>query len=136
MKYPQTIAQSLAKNMQSIADNACCAFTFMWCLGLDLSDSEAIQTVSDAMTTGALESDCTVKWAEFGKFLTGKIIDVDFKKCTDISRIKERTPVRFDWNGLSHWVGVENGRVAFNSLLNSNCVTKGKPAQMRVIKVR
>ena len=44
-------------------------------------------------------------------------------------------PVRFDFNGKSHWVGVENGKVAFNPLVTSVCVNKGSPATCRIIKL-
>lgn len=138
MKYPQTIAEKISKNIKTIADNACCAFTFMWILGYDPENADAIETVSNAIEAGVIKSDCTVKWVEFAEWLAGRKITVtfkDIKSLDEVKNVKGRIAVRFNYNGKAHWVGVENGKVVFNSLINSVCVTKGQPTTCRIIKL-
>ena len=134
MKSPQSLAEELYSiPLAEIADFGCCAFVFIWCLGLEMSDIDAIKKVADGMKKGVLDLDCTVKWYEFASFLGCPIKSVEFKQICDIKGIKERTPVRYDYNGKSHWVGVENGKIAFNSLKNSVCVKYGKPTTARIL---
>lgn len=134
MKNPQSLADELYNlPLAEIADSACCAFVLMWCLGLNLTDIDAIRKVSDAIKKGVLDMDCTVKWYEFSDYLGKPIQSVEFREISDIKNIKERTPVRFDFNGKSHWVGVEKGKVKFNSLKNSVCVKYGKPTTARIL---
>lgn len=138
MKYPQTIAEKIAKNIQTIADNACCAFTALWVLGLDPENAEAIEIVSDAINARVIESDCTVIWKPFVKWLTGRDVEVEFrdiKSLNDIKNEKYRILVRFNYGKNSHWVGVYKGKIEYNSLINSVCVTKGKPTTCRIIKL-
>ena len=141
MKNPQTLAIELNKDfpnprMKAIGDWACCAFTLLWCLGIEPDDITAIQTVSDLMKDGALDNECTVYWADCIENLTGrKLKKLEKVPITSIKKIKGRTPVRYTFNGKGHWVGVENGRIAFNSLKESDCVSKGKPTEMRVIYI-
>lgn len=137
MKYPQTKAQKLVKNIKSIADYGCCALTVLWMIGSDPENTDALETISDAIDEGVIEADCTVKWVEFVKWLTGRKITVtfkDIKSLDDVAKIKGRIAVRFNYGSKGHWVGVENGKVVFNSLVNSVCVTKGKPTTCRIIK--
>lgn len=138
MKHPQSLAEKLyvqfpSLKMKSIKDYSCCALTLMWCAGIDCDDVEAIITVSKMMDKGAIGQDCSVFWNTASEFLTGRSLKVDFVDIKSISKIKERTPVRYDYKGKSHWVGVENGKVKFNALEKSNCVDNGKPATMRVL---
>lgn len=134
MKNPQSIADELySLPLGEIADFGCCAFVLMWCLKIDKTDLEAIRTVAEAMKKGALDIDCTVKWYEFANFLGKPIKAVEFRQISDIKDIKERTPVRYDFNGKSHWVGVEGGKVKFNPLENSVCVKYGKPTTARIL---
>ena len=134
MKSPQSLAEELYSiPLAEIADFGCCAFVLIWCLGLEMSDIDAIKKVADGMKKGVLDLDCTVKWYEFASFLGCPIKSVEFKQICDIKGIKERTPVRYDYNGKYHWVGVENGKIAFNSLKNSVCVKYGKPTTARIL---
>ena len=138
MKNPQTTAEEIKdiKHIESISKYGCCGFVALWTIGVDPdNDIEAIRCLSDAMEAGVLESDCTVKWVEFYKWLTGRTVEVEFVNISSIKSIKRRTPVRFDYNGSSHWVGVEDGEVRFNSLKHSVCVEKGKPVTARIIKI-
>ena len=143
MKNPQTLAIELAeyfddKNLRNISKYGCCAFVLMWCLGIEPdSDVDAILILVDLIRKKKIKEDCTVKWAEAVKYLSGReLTAVDFIDTKIISNIKERTPVRFDYNGKSHWVGVENGKVCFNPLIYSNCVANGRPGSKRVIHIK
>lgn len=142
MKHPQTLAEELYKHfptpkLKAIKDYACCAFTLIWWLGIDCSDVDAIMLVSDLMNHNALDVDCTVIWSLCIKQLTGREMEsLEKIQIKDIKKIKERTIVKFSNGGYSHWVGVEGGKVVFNSLKYSNCVAKGKPTEARIIKIK
>ena len=138
MKNPQTLAEKLYQQfptlkLKSIMQYACCAFTMMWCMGIEPDDADAILTVGRMMDAKAIDSDCTVYWDKVARFLSGRGCSIEKTEITSIADIKDRTPVRFDYSGKSHWVGVENGKVVFNSLVSSNCVNKGKPTQARIL---
>lgn len=150
MKNPQTLAEKLYQQfptakLKSIQKFACCAFTFMWCMGIEPDDAEAIITVGYMIDKGVIDPDCTVYWNKVSEYLSGRKCKVEFIDITDpkqIKKIKERTPVKFertyfDKNGnkqkSEHWVGIENGKIAFNSLEKSLTVAEGKPVTMRKI---
>lgn len=140
MNRPQTLSKKLLKikHLENISKYGCCAFVYLWCLGIEPEDTQAIEILDDAINDRKIEEDCTVKWAEFGTWLTGRTITVDFIDIHDIRKIKERTPVRYDYKGCSHWVGVENGKVEFDPLGKdvSQCVKFGKPVTMRKIIIK
>lgn len=142
MTHPQTLAEELYKHfptqkLKSIKEYACCAFTLMWWLGIDCDDTTAIMTVSDLINTKALDVDCTVYWAECIRQLTGREMEsLEKVQITGIKKIKEKTIVRFMRGKVGHWVGVENGKVVFNSLAFSRSVEEGKPAEARIIKIK
>ena len=141
MKYPQTLAREFCSvispaRLETIGKYGCCAFVVLWCLGIEPDNMEAIELVNDMINAGVIEKDCTVHWAEAVKFLTGRDITVEFKNIKDILSIKDRTPVRYDYKGQGHWVGVERGMIAFNPLKQSNCVDKGVPVTARIIKLK
>ncbi len=140
MDHPQTKAEEISKNitpqrLEAISRYGCCAFVLLWCLGIEPDDYQAIETVNDLIKAKAIEEDCTVKWVEAAEHLTGRKITVEFKDIKDLRGIKNRTPVRYDYKGKSHWVGVENGMIKFNPLVYSQCVDKGRPVTARVIKL-
>ena len=54
----------------------------------------------------------------------------------DLKKIKEKTIVKFTNGKYSHWVVAENGKVVFNSLKYSKCVSEGKPTEARIIKIK
>ena len=140
MKNPQTLAEKLYQRfhdpkLKSIRDYACCAFTLMWCLGIEPDDTEAIMTVADMIDKKVLAPDCTVYWSTATKYLTGRTCSVEYVAISSLKGIKDRTPVKYTYNGKSHWVGVEKGKIKFNSLENSVCVNKGKPVTMRVLTI-
>lgn len=141
MKYPQTLAREFCSvispaRLETIGKSGCCAFVLLWCLGIEPDNMEAIELVNDMINAGVIEKDCTVHWVEAVKFLTGRDITVEFKNIKDILSIKDRTPVRYDYKGQGHWVGVERGMIAFNPLKQSNCVDKGVPVTARIIKLK
>lgn len=137
MLAPQKLANELLKinNLQTIADYSCTALCVLWYLGLDLSDSDAINIVNDAINLKKIDSDCTVTWIPYIQWLTGRTCSIDFKDIKSLSEIKEKAIVKFSHNNRSHWVGVENGKVVFDplGLGNSVCVAKGKPVTARII---
>ena len=141
MKYPQTLCTDFyykisPERLATIGKYGCCAFVLLWCLGIEPDNMEAIELVNDMINAGVIEKDCTVHWVEAVKFLTGRDITVEFKNIKDILSIKDRTPVRYDYKGQGHWVGVEWGMIAFNPLKQSNCVDKGVPVTARIIKLK
>lgn len=143
MKNPQTLAIKLSEKFPdekliNISKYGCCAFVLLWCLGIEPDDdAEAILILSDLIEKKKIKEDCTVKWVEAIEYLTGRTVTgVDFNKIKVIGNIRERTPVRFDYGKNSHWVGVENGIVAFNPLKYSNCVENGRPAESRVLHIK
>lgn len=137
MRNPQTLAEELYTHFPNdrlcaIKDFACCAFVLLWCLRIEPDDTTAIMTVSDLIDEGAIERDCTVLWKDAVRRLTGRDLrSVEFAGISSIRNVRDRTPVRYDYNGRQHWVGVENGAVAFNPLRSSVCVEKGRPVTMR-----
>lgn len=138
MQHPQTFSEKLyqqfpSPKLKAIKDYGCCAFTALWVAGIEPEDAEAVMILGKMIDNGCLDKDCTVNWNPCFEYLTGRKIKVDFVDIKDIKNIKDRTPVKFSYNGKSHWVGVENGKIAFNSLESSVCVNKGKPVTCRKI---
>jgi hypothetical protein len=142
MKNPQSLAEELYKHfhdqkLKAIKDYACCAFSLIYWLGIDCSDVDAVMLVSDLMKHNALDPDCTVYWAECIKQLTGREMEsLEKVQIKDLKKIKEKTIVKFSNGGYSHWVVAENGKVVFNSLKYSKCVSDGKPTEARIIKIK
>ena len=150
MKHPQTLAEKLYQQfptikLKAIKDCACCAFTFMWRLGIETDDADAIITVGRMIDKGVLDPDCTVNWSKVSEYLTGRKCAVEFVDIKDIKKIKDRTPVKFertfkDENGnkktTQHWVGIEGGRIRFNSIQDSITIREGKPTTARIIKFK
>lgn len=63
-----------------------------------------------------------------------KVYSVIKKDVSSIANIKLGA-VRYSYNGYSHWVLVEDGKVIFNSLDDSQCVKYGTPKEARLITV-
>lgn len=69
MKNPQTLAEELYNQfpndkLRNIKDFGCCAFTLLWCLGIEPDDAKAIMTLGQLIDSKAIEEDCTVIWAK------------------------------------------------------------------------
>ena len=139
MIYPQTFASEVAKNIDAIGKYGCLAMCYLYCVGIRDNALEYIRILSDCMNKGILDNECTVLDAsKFLEYVTGKRYDVTKKQFNDLSKITEPYPVRYVYNGKGHWVVVQKGKIVFNSLINSQCVTKGKPDtkdNTRVIKL-
>lgn len=141
MNHPQTLAGKLynhfpSENLKNIKDYGCCIFVLLWCLGIEPDDIEAIMLVDDLISEKAIDPDCTVQWAKAIKALTGREMNsIEFVEIKHLVGINERTPVRYNYDGKAHWVGVEKGKVMFNPIEYSRCVEKGKPTTKRVIKI-
>ena len=128
MIYPQTFASEVSKNIDAIGKYGCLAMCYLYCVGIRDNALEYIRILSDCMNKGILDKESFVKSApQYLEYVTGKRFDVTKKQFNDLSKIKEPYPVRYAYNGKKHWVVVENGKIVFNPLLNSQCVTKGKP---------
>ena len=63
-----------------------------------------------------------------------KVFSVIKKDVSSITNIKLGA-VRYSYNGYSHWVLVEDGKIVFNSLEDSQCVKYGTPKEARFIIV-
>ena len=63
-----------------------------------------------------------------------KVYSVIKKDVSYISGIKLGA-VRYSYNGYSHWVLIEDGKVIFNSLEDSQCVKYGTPKEARLITI-
>lgn len=150
MKNPQTLAETLYQmfpneRLFTIKENSCCILTFLWVLGIEpKEDVEAIMLVSKLIDKGVIGKDCLVYWIDVARHLTGREIAVENVKIKNLKGIKERTPVLYrrtytDKNGdvitKEHWVGVQNGKIRFNSLEDSLTVKEGKPVEARIIKI-
>lgn len=128
MIYPQTFAAEVSKNIDAIGKYGCLAMCYLYCVGIRDNALEYIRILSDCMNKGLLDKESFVNSApQYLEYVTGKRFDVIKKQFNDLSKIKEPCPVRYAYNGKKHWVVVENGKIVFNPLLNSQCVTKGKP---------
>lgn len=140
MKQGQTLAEELSKifpdeKLKIIAKEGCCAFCALWVMGIE-DPIEQIKIIGEELGN-SLKKDCTVKWFEFFDKVAGREIDVEFrdiKSLKDVMDVKGKCIVRYDFNGLGHWVGVEDGKVVYNPLEKSVCVERGKPAKARIIK--
>ena len=63
-----------------------------------------------------------------------KVYSVIKKDVSSIAGIKLGA-VRYSYNGYSHWVLIEDGKIVFNSLEDSQCVKYGTPKEARLITI-
>lgn len=139
MERPQTVAFKLGslisdKRLKAIGDFGCCAFVALWIMGIE-GIAEPIRIILNNMGKG-LDYECLVYWRRFFKDVSGRDVWVEFRdiqSLDDLKGIKGRIAVRFDLGKNSHWVGVEDGKVIYNSLENSACVDFGKPTTARIV---
>ncbi len=138
MKHPQTKAARIAANIKAIASYGCLAMCYLYCIGIGGTEYDCIGCVSDAMDAGLLDRECTVlDGAEFlNRFAGTGRFSVTKRPVRKLSEIREAAPVRFDWNGKSHWVVVERGKIVFDPIEDSICVRNGKPVTARIITLR
>lgn len=132
MKYPQSYAEKFYKGV-------CLALCYLYCSERKVKDDfEATKICLEALEKNLLDYDGTVKSAyDLLKFYDGNNYNVEKKAISSIEDIKTPTPVRYYAVGFTpHWVVVENGKIVFNPLLNSNSVNKGRPETARIITKR
>lgn len=107
---------------------------YIYAVGVKATELQYIELVNDAIEQKILADDCTVINAElYLKWLTGRNFNVTKFNISKLSDVKSVAPVRYDYNGHSHWVVVKDGKIVFNSLKESVCVKKGKPTTARII---
>lgn len=137
MKDIQNKATEFALSLaRKFTPNLCLFYCYLFCVGIDFQTAEdAFEEADKRRRQRILADDGTVLDAEklLGMF-TGQRMSVTKKDISSIDGIRNRTPVRYDYNGHSHWVVVENGKIVFNSIENSQCVKFGKPVTARIIK--
>ena len=63
-----------------------------------------------------------------------KVYSVIKKDISSIAGIKLGA-VRYSYNGYSHWVLIEDGKIVFNSLEDSKCVKYGTVKEARLITI-
>ena len=63
-----------------------------------------------------------------------KVYSVIKKDVSSIAGIKLGA-VRYSYNGYSHWVLVEDGKIVFNSIDDSQCVKYGTIKEARFIAI-
>ena len=63
-----------------------------------------------------------------------KVYSVIKKDVSSIAGIKLGA-VRYSYNGYSHWVLIEDGKIVFNSLDDSKCVEYGIVKEARLITI-
>lgn len=136
--FPQTMARTLAQSfsdpkLKAIGDFGCCAFTALWIMGIE-GDIGNICILGNQIGK-SLDGECTVFWKKFFKNVSGKDIEVEFLKINSLADVKKygRCEVKYVYNGSYHWVGVERGKVAYNSLAHSECLKYGTPTEARII---
>jgi len=131
MKNPQTRSLMIGKY-------GCLAMCYLYCMGIcPATDGEMIKHISTAIDKGLLDEECTVlDAAKFLEYFTGKKWQVEKESVSDIKKIKEAAPVRYEYNGNGHWVVVKNGKIVFDPIADSVCVKNGEPASARVITLK
>lgn len=129
MYYPQD-------KLKKITENCCLFMCYIFSVDRqEKTQGQWLRLLADAFDSGLIDEECTVLDAEkLLKLYTGKNYTVEKKEVNSIADIKKLCPVRYNYNGHGHWVLVEDGKIIFNSLLNSVCVTKGKPTTARIIR--
>lgn len=131
INYPQSYAEKISANINQIAKNGCLAMCYLYCLGID--PDYFIGILSDAMNeplSSGIGKDCYVNDAErFCRYISGHNFAIT-KEDIPLKKITGPYPVRYSYNGKSHWVVVKSGKIVFNSLQKSVCVENGKPVNL------
>lgn len=130
------VTQWAARAAATFTPNLCLFYSYLYCAGIGFdTEEDALYEAGKMLRRGILRKDGTVLDADALLYAyTGRKARVTKQDITSIGGIKEKTPVRYDHNGRSHWVVVENGEIVFNSIESSQCVKFGKPVTARFIK--
>ena len=144
----------LNKNIQDICEImgkwSCLAFSYAYCALKDIATPEEINNedfINVALLSQVylalknqdnLDEESTVLDAsKFMKAINGKDYKITKKSIKNLIEL-DQTPkacVRFDYNNNSHWVYVEFGKIKWNSMHLSKCVTMGMPTTARIIEL-
>ena len=123
---------------KSAGNGACLALCY---IRAALGKEATPQMMIDALYKAAernivnVKKDCFVEDAiSLMKVANPKVYSVNKKDISSISGVKLGA-VRYSYNGYSHWVLVEDGKVIFNSLEDSQCVKYGTPKESRLITI-
>ena len=96
MKHPQDLAKNLNQyfpneSLKKIADNACCIFVLMWCLGIEPDDVEAVMMAQLLREKKVVNDECVVYWYKAVPYLCGKELEsVEFKKIKSLKELPLR----------------------------------------------
>lgn len=128
--------QWAARMAAEFTPNLCLFYCYAYCAGIEFNtEAEALLMADRYRRRKILDSDGTVMNAEaLLKGITGRDVSVTKKDIKSLDEVRKQTPVRFDYNGHSHWVVVSDGKIIFNSIENSQCVKHGKPVTARIIE--
>ena len=125
--------------LKSSGNGACLALCYIRAaLGKDATPQMMIDALYKAAERNIvnIKKDCFVEDAiSLMKVANGKkAYSVIKKDVSSISGIKLGA-VRYSYNGYSHWVLIEDGKIVFNSLEDSQCVKYGTPKEARLITI-
>lgn len=113
----------------------CLAFCYLECVGIT-DDIQKLVYIQKAIKEKIIDNEMEVLDANKLLALTGKkytVNKVAITKQSELDKIKDPTPVRYDYGNASHWVVVKEGKIIYNSLTNSVCVNKGFATTSRPI---
>ena len=124
---------------KSAGNGACLALCYIKAaLGKDATPQMMIDALYKATERNIVnvKKDCFVEDAiSLMKVANSKkVYSVIKKDISFISGIKLGA-VRYSYNGYSHWVLVEDGKIVFNSLEDSQCVKYGTVKEARLIAI-
>lgn len=125
------------RTMREFTSSLCLFYCYLYCAGTEFKDEkDAFDTAERMRLQGVLDDDGTVlDGPRLLEIFTGRKWKVE-KKAIDergVNELTVTTPVRFDYNGKSHWVVMSHGDVVFDPIENSQCVKYGKPASARLL---
>ena len=130
---------SLQDFFKSAGEGSCLALSYIRAaLGKDANP----QTMFDALYKASerniinVKKDCFVEDAIALMKVANptKVYSVIKKDVSSIDEIKLGA-VRYSYNGYSHWVLVEDGKIIFNSLDDSQCIKYGTVKEARLISI-
>ena len=124
---------------KSAGEGSCLALCYIRAaLGKDATPQMMIDALWKAAERNIInvKKDCFVEDAiALMKIANNKrVYSVIKKEVSSISGIKLGA-VRYSYNGYSHWVLVEDGKISFNSIDDSQCVKYGTAKEVRLIAI-
>lgn len=126
---------------KSLGNGGCLAMTYVRAvLGEKVTPTMMFDALWQAAENNIIDvnDDCYVRDAvQLMRMVNpSKRSSVTKQKITSIEELKgELAAVNFQNGNFNHWVLVENGKIIFDSLDNSQCVKYGVPTSARIIKI-